>query len=112
MKKQRVIIVIGAIEALSRTLTIEFAQYGITVNIIHPSLTRTNSSAPLDMPKQFMKDPSMVGKKLAGKIGSTRPVITPGAAKSAGVFYSRMFPGMMGRFMSKKAAEAREKVVK
>jgi len=59
-----------------------------------------------------MKDPFEVGKKLAGKIGSTRPVITPGAAESTGVFFSRMFPGMMGRFMSKKAAEAGKKAVR
>jgi NAD(P)-dependent dehydrogenase (short-subunit alcohol dehydrogenase family) len=99
----------GAIEALSRTLAIEFAPYGITVNIVHPPLTRTQSSAPLGVPPQFMADPAAVGRKLAKKIGSTRPVVTPGAAEALGVFASKLFPEMMGKFLSARAAAAREK---
>ncbi len=37
----------GAIESLSRTLAIELSPCGITVNLIHPPLTRTRSSSPL-----------------------------------------------------------------
>jgi NAD(P)-dependent dehydrogenase (short-subunit alcohol dehydrogenase family) len=97
----------GAIEALSRTLAIEFAPYGITVNIVHPPLTRTKSSAPLGVPPQFMADPADVGRKLAKKIGSTKPVVTPGVAESLGVFASKLAPEMMGKFLSARAAAAR-----
>jgi len=98
----------GAIESLSRTLAIEFEKYGIVVNMIHPPLTRTNSSSPLGIPENFMADAEMVGKKLARKIGSRKGVITPGLMETFGVFAARMFPAAMGRFMSKKAAEARK----
>lgn len=99
----------GAIEALSRTLAIELAPYGITVNIVHPPLTRTRSSAPLGVPVQFMADPAEVGRRLAKKIGSTRPVVTPGFAETIGVLASKLVPGSMGKFMSARAAAARDK---
>jgi NAD(P)-dependent dehydrogenase (short-subunit alcohol dehydrogenase family) len=98
----------GAIEALSRTLAIEFAPFGITVNIVHPPLTRTKSSAPLGVPPQFMADPSEVGRKLARKIGSTKPIVTPGATESHGVIFSKLFPEAMGKFLSERAAAARK----
>lgn len=98
----------GAIEALSRTLAIEFAPYGIAVNIVHPPLTRTNSSAPLGVPLQLMADPATVGHKLARKIGSRKAVITPGPAESLGVFMTKLMPGTMGRFLSARAAAARQ----
>lgn len=98
----------GAIEALSRTLAIELSPYGITVNIVHPPLTRTKSSAPLGVPSQFMADPNVVGRRLARKIGSTKAIITPGVAESIGVFASKLLPEMMGKFLSARAAAARE----
>jgi NAD(P)-dependent dehydrogenase (short-subunit alcohol dehydrogenase family) len=98
----------GAIEALSRTLAIEFAPYGITVNIIHPPLTRTRSSAPLGVPPQFMADPALVGRKLAKKIGSRKAVVTPGLGESLGVLASKLAPEMMGKFLSRRAAASRE----
>lgn len=55
----------GAIEALTRTLAIEFKPYGITVNLIHPPLTKTKSAAPLGVPQQMMVDPTIVGEQLA-----------------------------------------------
>lgn len=101
----------GAIEALSRTLAIELRPYGITVNIIHPLLTRTKSSAPLGVLPQFMADPNNVGRKLAKKIGSKKAIITPGIAESIGVFTSKLLPDVMGKFLSSRAAAAREKDV-
>lgn len=99
----------GAIEALTRTLAIELAPYGIVVNLIHPPLTRTSSSAPLGIPTRFMADPTIVGRKLATKIGSHRKIITPSIAESTGVFMTRLMPAAMGRFLSARAAAAREK---
>lgn len=95
----------GAIESLSRTLAIEFEKYGIVVNLIHPPLTRTKSSAPLGIPAGFMADAEKVGRKLAQKIGSVKGVIAPGVVEISGVFAARMFPIVMGKFMSKKAAK-------
>jgi len=99
----------GAVEALTRTLALEFTPYGIAVNLIHPPLTRTRSSAPLGVPSAFMADPGKVGRKLAKKIRSTQAVVTPGFADTAGVVLTRLFPGMMGRFLSGRAEEARSK---
>ncbi|OFW63315.1 MAG: short-chain dehydrogenase [Actinobacteria bacterium RBG_13_63_9] len=98
----------GAIEALTRTLAIEFAPYGIAVNIVHPPLTRTKSSAPLGVPAKFMADPSVVGRKLAKRIRSTKAVVTPGLAESLGVFMTKLIPEAMGKFLSARAAAARE----
>jgi NAD(P)-dependent dehydrogenase (short-subunit alcohol dehydrogenase family) len=99
----------GAIEALTRTLAVEFAPYGITVNLVHPPLTRTPSSAPLGIPPQFMADPAAVGRRLAKKIGSRRAVITPGPMEALFVFMTRLIPGAMGRFLGARAAAARRK---
>jgi NAD(P)-dependent dehydrogenase (short-subunit alcohol dehydrogenase family) len=98
----------GAIEALARTLAIEFAPIGITVNLIHPPLTRTPSSAPLGIPPRFMADPEVIGRRLATKIGSTKAVLTPGFAETFGVLMTRLFPGAMGKFLSARAAAARQ----
>jgi NAD(P)-dependent dehydrogenase (short-subunit alcohol dehydrogenase family) len=97
----------GAIEALTRTLALEFAPYGITVNLVHPPLTRTSSSGPLGIPPRFMADPALVGHKLAGKIGSRRTVITPGFAEWLGVVMTRLIPATMGRFLARAAARAK-----
>lgn len=97
----------GAIEGLTRTLALELEPYGITVNLIHPPLTRTPSAAPLGVPATFMADPKDVGRKLAGKIGSRKPIVTPGPAVSMGVLMSTLFPRMMGSLLSEKATEAR-----
>lgn len=96
----------GAIEALTRTLAIELAPHGIAVNLVHPPLTRTPSSAPLGVPPQFMADPDAVGRRLARRIGSRRPVLTPGPAEALGVLLARLVPGPMGGFLSARAAAA------
>ena len=79
----------GAIEALTRTLSLELNHYGICVNLMHPPLTNTKSAAPLGIPAQAMADPADVGRKLAKKILSTKPIITPDFQTSVGLFFSR-----------------------
>lgn len=98
----------GAIEALSRTLSLELRPYGIVVNIVYPPLTRTKSSAPLGIPMQFMADADSVGLKLARNIGSRQGIVTPGLMETIGVFIARVIPVTMGRLMSGKAAAARK----
>ncbi len=48
------------------------------------------------------------GIGLAKKIGSPRPVVTPGFAETIGVLASKLVPGSMGKFMSAGAAAASE----
>jgi len=91
----------GAIEALTRTLAIEFKPFGITVSLVHPPLTRTKSASPLGIPPQMMADPEMVGQKLARKIGSRKALITPDSSTALGLFANRHFPEFMGSLLSK-----------
>lgn len=93
----------GAIEALTRTLALELAPHGICVNLMHPPLTNTKSAAPLGIPPQTMADPADVGRKLAKKILSTKPVITPDLKTAAYLFFARRFPDGIGKLFSKMA---------
>jgi NAD(P)-dependent dehydrogenase (short-subunit alcohol dehydrogenase family) len=96
----------GAIEALTRTLALEFAEFGITVNLMHPPLTRTKSSSPLGVPLEMMADPAEVGRKLAKKVGRTEPVLTPDFGSQLGIASMQHFPVAMGQFLAKMAKRA------
>ncbi len=91
----------GAIEALTRTLAIEFEPHGIKVNMVHPPLTNTKSAAPLGVPPEILEDPARVGRKLATKIQSTAPIITSDCKTALGLFVGRHFPVAMGRLMAR-----------
>ncbi len=97
----------GAIEALTRALALELAPYGICVNLVHPPLTNTKSAAPLGVPPQAMADPADVGRKLAKRILSTRPVITPDFRTAAYLFFARQFSDAMGRLLSRVTAKGK-----
>ena len=99
----------GAIEALTRTLDLELRPYGIRVNLMHPPLTRTPSSAPLGVPPQMMADPEEVGRKLAKKVGQTAPVLTPDLSTRLGIGANQHFPVRMGRFLARMARRAEER---
>jgi NAD(P)-dependent dehydrogenase (short-subunit alcohol dehydrogenase family) len=96
----------GAIEALTRTLALELEPLGIKVNLIHPPLTNTKSAAPLGVPVQAMEDPASVGRKLAKKILSVAPIITPDFKTAAALFIGRHFPEALGRLMARMAKKA------
>jgi NAD(P)-dependent dehydrogenase (short-subunit alcohol dehydrogenase family) len=91
----------GAIEALTRTLALELAPHGICVNLMHPPLTNTKSAAPLGIPPQAMADPADVGRKLARRILSTKPVITPDFKTAAYLFFTRRYPDAIGKLFGK-----------
>ena len=93
----------GAIEALTRTLALELAPYGICVNLIHPPLTNTRSASPLGVPVQAMAAPAEVGRRLARKILSTQPVVTPDFKTTAYLFLARRFPDALGRLFGRMA---------
>jgi NAD(P)-dependent dehydrogenase (short-subunit alcohol dehydrogenase family) len=100
----------GAIEALSRTLRLEFSRYGIAVTLMHPPLTNTESAAPLGIPARAMADPAVVGRNLAREIHSTSPVVTPNMATSVGLLLSRIFPTTIGSFLARSTERARKGV--
>ncbi len=102
----------GAIESLTRTLAIELSGCGINVNLMYPPLTSTRSSSPLGIPKEAMDTPEQVGRRLAWKIGSRKAIITPDIKTGLGLFFSRHFPGAMGRmlaWLAKKASKGESK---
>jgi len=98
----------GAIEALSRTLRLELKQYGVAVTVMHPPLTNTASAAPLGIPARAMADPAVVGRKLARRIGSRSPVVTPDVTTSFGLWVSRCFPTATGRLMARMTERVRK----
>ena len=99
----------GAIEALTSTLSLELARHEICVNIVHPPLTNTKSTAPLGIPAQAMADPADVGRKLAKKILSTKPVITPDFQTAVYLFFARRYPNAIGKLFSKMAEKGKDR---
>ena len=91
----------GAIESLTRTLAIEFAPYGIHVNVMHPPLTNTKSASPLGLPAQALADPATVGRNLAKKIESTKPIIASDLQTAIYLFFAYRYPLFFGRLFSK-----------
>lgn len=96
----------GAVEAMTRTLAMELKQYNISVNIMHPPLTNTRSASPLGVPAQAMDDPARVGRKLAGKILSTKPVIASDARTAAYLWMAHRFPTAIGNLFAELAEGA------
>lgn len=99
----------GAIESLTRTLALELADEGIVVNVMHPPLTRTRSAAGFGIPPEMMTDPMKVGRKLAEKVGSAAPYITPDLSTGLALFANRHFPVAMGKLLTSMSKRARKK---
>jgi NAD(P)-dependent dehydrogenase (short-subunit alcohol dehydrogenase family) len=98
----------GAIEAMTRTLALEYAPRGIVFNVMHPPLTRTKSAAGFGVPPQMMADPEAVGRGMAKLVGRTKPVLVPGLINSIQFWMSYHLRVQMGRMMSMMAARARQ----
>lgn len=94
----------GAIESLAKCLNIEYAKNNISFHIFHPPLTRTKSSAPLPVPKEFMAAPEKVGQGLAKHINSKRFIICHSFAQKIQILGCYLFPIKMGRLLSKMTA--------
>ena len=93
----------GALESLAKCLNIEYASDDISFHIIHPPLTRTNSAAPLPVPKEFMADPQKVGYGIAKHIFSKRFIICHNLSQKLQTLICYLFPIKMGRLISKMA---------
>ncbi len=98
----------GAIESLTRTLALEYAPDGITFNVMHPPLTRTQSAAGFGVPPQMMADPNTVGRGLAKLVGKKGPVIVSGLVNGFQLWMSYHMRVQMGKMMSKMANKARQ----
>ena len=91
----------GAIESLAKCLNIEYLEFGITFHIYHPPLTRTKSSSPLPVPKEFMADPIKVGKGLAKNINKKSFMICHSFGQKIQTMLCYLFPIRMGKLLSK-----------
>jgi NAD(P)-dependent dehydrogenase (short-subunit alcohol dehydrogenase family) len=91
----------GAIEALAKCLNIEYQNYGISLHIFHPPLTRTKSAEPLPIPKEFMANPEIVGIGLAKHIHNKSFIICHNLGQKLQTLSCYLFPIKMGKLMSK-----------
>lgn len=91
----------GAIESLAKCLKIEYAKNNISFHIFHPPLTRTKSSDPLPVPKEFMANPEIVGYGLAKHIMSKRFIICHSFSQKIQMLLCYLFPLKFGNLLSK-----------
>lgn len=91
----------GALEALAKCLNLEYAKDNISFHIAHPPLTRTKSSSPLPVPKEFMATPDKVGQGLAKHIMSKRFIICHTFGQKIKTIACYFFPIKMGKLLSK-----------
>ena len=87
----------GAIEALARSLRLELQHENVSCTVMHPPLTNTRSAAEIGYPAFAMSDPADVGRKLAGKIESTGPVVVADRKTKVGLYLARRFPALVRR---------------
>ncbi len=98
----------GAIEAMTRTLALEYAPRGIVFNVMHPPLTRTNAAAGFGIPPEMMADPQVVGRGLAKMVGKKSAVLTPGVVNGILLWMSYHLRVQMGKLMAMMAERARK----
>ena len=96
----------GAIEALAKSLSIEYQDKNISFHLIHPPLTKTASSAPLPIPPEMMADPEAVGMGLAKRLDKKSFIITHSFVQQCQVRLSYLFPLSLGRLMTKMTKRA------
>lgn len=96
----------GAIESLAKCLRLECRPFGVTVHLLHPPLTDTESSSPLPVPREFKAKAERVGAGLARRILQRRFVITPSLGDAFSVRMSYLLPLQMGALLDKMTARA------
>jgi len=89
----------GAIEALTRSLNMEFKEHNVKINVMHPPLTATRSSKSLGISVDMMKNAKYVGYKLADKIFSIENVITPDFRTKLEFYFSLKHPFKIGNLL-------------
>lgn len=91
----------GAIKAVTRSLTLELSETGISCPLMVPPTTDTRMSAHLEYPEWMRATPADVGRKLAERIESTGPVITPDWQTAIGLYLVRRFPNLWAKTTSR-----------
>lgn len=87
----------GAIESFTRSLRHELRHENVSCTIMHPRLANTRSAKTLDYRESQLSDPGYVGRKLAGKIESTREVIYADWVTRVGLAIAERFPSLVRR---------------
>ncbi|WP_276256755.1 SDR family NAD(P)-dependent oxidoreductase [Halomontanus rarus] len=87
----------GAIKALVLSLQLELRHTGVSCTLMIPPSTNTQMTADIEYPEWMTVEPEEVGRKLADKIHSTRPVITPDRTTRIGLSLTRRFPSLWRR---------------
>jgi NAD(P)-dependent dehydrogenase (short-subunit alcohol dehydrogenase family) len=87
----------GAVESFTRSLRHELRHENVTCTIMHPRLAKTRSAMTLDYPASQMSDPEYVGRRLARKIESTRPVIYTDWVTRFGLALTQRVPALVRR---------------
>ena len=85
----------GAIDSFTRSLRLELQDVHCTR--MYPPLTNTRSAARLDYPEFGTQEPEAVGRKLANRIESTRPVVYADWSVRIGLWVARRFPFVVKR---------------
>lgn len=98
----------GALEALAKSLRIEYAKDNITFHIMHPPLTRTKSASPLPVPNEFKALPEKVGYGLAKHINSKKFIICHSFNQKMQTMGCYLFSIKMGDLLSKLTANFTE----
>lgn len=91
----------GAIKAMTRSLALELRDTGISCTLMVPPTTDTRMSAHLGYPDWMRARPAEVGRKLAERIESTGPVITPDWQTAIGLYLVRRFPSLWAKTTSR-----------
>ena len=99
----------AAVEALSRSLTLELRGTGIRVKLLHAPLTRTPASTPLQVPDAVKADPAKVAAALVAGIRkrSRRPVVVADGRTRMWLLVARLVPATTGRFQARFVAGSR-----
>lgn len=84
----------GAIEAFTRSLRLELREENVACTLMQPPMSDTRMTAGLGWPEWMLNDPAAVGRKLAGKIESTDPVIYADRQTRIGLGLIRRFPSL------------------
>lgn len=90
----------GAIKAFVRSLQLELQHTDVSCTLMIPPSTNTQMTADLEYPEWMTVEPAEIGHKLATKIHSTKPVITPDWKTTVGLSLMRRFPSLWRRMMA------------
>ena len=87
----------GAIKAFTCSLQLELRHTDVSCTLMIPPSTNTQLTADIKYPEWMTVEPEEVGRKLATKIRSTQPVITPDRTTRIGLSLTRRFPSLWRR---------------